>query len=137
MISLHRSMHSSQMYTPGPAMSFLTCFCDLPQKLHFSSSPVSPNLATAPSPRDSTRPGSADGTGAVHRVARRDHGVDDAIRASLLRLHHEVAVGVDVDALQRLTAVRGQDLLEEVAHRQDLLGGQPEIGDLAVADLAV
>ena len=26
-------MHSSQMYTPGPAMSFLTSFCDLPQKL--------------------------------------------------------------------------------------------------------
>ena len=46
MISLQRSMHSSQMYTPGPAMSFLTCFCDLPQKLHFSSSPVSPNFAT-------------------------------------------------------------------------------------------
>jgi hypothetical protein len=26
MISLQRSMHSSQMYTPGPAMSFFTCF---------------------------------------------------------------------------------------------------------------
>jgi hypothetical protein len=25
-ISLHRSMHSSQICTPGPAMSFLTCF---------------------------------------------------------------------------------------------------------------
>ena len=32
MISLQRSMHSSQMYTPGPAISFLTCRCDLPQK---------------------------------------------------------------------------------------------------------
>ncbi len=52
MISLHRSMHSSQMYTPGPAISFLTCFCDLPQNEHFSSSPVSPNFATSvpPSP---------------------------------------------------------------------------------------
>src|SRR3989440_5759650 len=46
MISLHRSMHSSQMYTPGPAMSFLTCFCDFPQKEHFSRSPPSPNFAT-------------------------------------------------------------------------------------------
>ena len=36
MISLQRSMHSSQMYTPGPAMSFLTCRCDLPQKLQSS-----------------------------------------------------------------------------------------------------
>ena len=42
MISLHRSMHSSQMYTPGPAMSFLTCFWLLPQKEHFRRSPVSP-----------------------------------------------------------------------------------------------
>src|SRR5689334_17877782 len=46
MISLHKSMHSSQMYTPGPAMSFLTCFCDLPQKEHLSRSPPSPIRAT-------------------------------------------------------------------------------------------
>src|SRR5437667_12553743 len=46
MISLHRSMHSSQMYTPGPAMSFFTCFCDFPQKEHFSRSPPSPIRAT-------------------------------------------------------------------------------------------
>jgi hypothetical protein len=47
MISLQRSMHSSQMYTPGPAMSFLTCFCDFPQKEHFRRS-ESPNLANPP-----------------------------------------------------------------------------------------
>src|SRR3954452_1924317 len=46
MISLQRSMHSSQMYTPGPAMSFLTCFCDLPQNEHLSRSPPSPMRAT-------------------------------------------------------------------------------------------
>src|SRR5690348_5242912 len=45
MISLHRSMHSSQMYTPGPAMSFLTCFWLLPQNEHFSRSPPSPMRA--------------------------------------------------------------------------------------------
>ena len=44
MISLQRSMHSSQMYTPGPAMSFLTCFWLLPQNEHFSRS-ESPNFA--------------------------------------------------------------------------------------------
>ena len=32
MMSLQRPMHSSQMYTVGPAMSFFTSFCDLPQK---------------------------------------------------------------------------------------------------------
>src|ERR671928_1413172 len=50
MISLQRSMHSSQMYTPGPAISFLTCFCDLPQNEHFNRSPPSPNLAIWSSP---------------------------------------------------------------------------------------
>ena len=48
MISLQRSMHSSQMYTPGPAMSFLTCFWTFPQKEHFSRS-ESPNFAICPS----------------------------------------------------------------------------------------
>src|SRR5438067_714908 len=42
MISLQRSMHSSQMYTPGPAMSFFTCFWLFPQKEHLSRSPPSP-----------------------------------------------------------------------------------------------
>jgi hypothetical protein len=37
-------MHSSQMYTPGPAMSFFTCFWLFPQNEHFSRS-ESPNLA--------------------------------------------------------------------------------------------
>ena len=45
MISLQRSMHSSQMYTPGPAMSFLTCFWLFPQNEHFSRSPPSPMRA--------------------------------------------------------------------------------------------
>jgi hypothetical protein len=39
----------------GAGDHFLTCFCDLPQKLHFSSSPVSPNLATVTFPLDSAR----------------------------------------------------------------------------------
>src|SRR5438445_2192543 len=30
---LHKTTQLSQMYTPGPAMSFLTSACDLPQKL--------------------------------------------------------------------------------------------------------
>jgi hypothetical protein len=36
MISLQSSMHSSQMYTPGPAMSFLTWRWLFPQKEHCS-----------------------------------------------------------------------------------------------------
>src|SRR5262249_17099883 len=45
MISLQRSMHSSQMYTPGPAMSFLTCFWLFPQNEHLSKPPPSPMRA--------------------------------------------------------------------------------------------
>src|SRR5699024_8368278 len=41
MISLQSSMHSSQMYTPPPAISFLTCFWLLPQKEHLSRSALS------------------------------------------------------------------------------------------------
>ena len=54
MISLHRSMHSSQMYTPGPAISFFTCFWLFPQKEHFSRSD-SPNFAISLSALSSRR----------------------------------------------------------------------------------
>src|SRR4051812_19654769 len=37
MMSLHRSMHSSQMKTEGPAMSFLTSCWLLPQKEQYRS----------------------------------------------------------------------------------------------------
>src|SRR5690606_5188367 len=37
-ISLHRSMHSSHIYTPGPAISLRTWFCGLLQKEHFRKS---------------------------------------------------------------------------------------------------
>src|SRR5437660_50427 len=61
MISLQRSMHSSQMYTPGPAMSFLTCFWLFPQKEHLSRSPPSPMRATRSPPGTRNRPGGPDG----------------------------------------------------------------------------
>src|SRR5690625_4926635 len=41
MISLHSSMHSSQIYTLGPAISFLTAFFVFPQSEHFNRSAVS------------------------------------------------------------------------------------------------
>src|SRR6476469_8643099 len=103
MISLQRSMHSSQMYTPGPAMSFLTCFWLFPQNEHLSRSPPSPNLATA-NPRSdhslsvprcprvvllsfSVR---ACGGGDRGQLATRDDLVDDAVVLGLLAAHDEV-----------------------------------------------
>src|SRR5256885_4045409 len=119
MISLQRSMHSSQMYTPGPAISFFTCFCDLPQNEHFSSSPPSPNLATSP-PFPCSASACPDGAGLVSQLARRDHFIDDAVVLGILGFHYEIAVGVLVDLLDRLARVLGQDLVEQVAHAQNL-----------------
>src|SRR5205807_9507795 len=88
MISLQRSMHSSHMYTPGPAMSFLTCFWLLPQNEHFSKSPPSPMRATqillylAP-PRRPYRPPPAD----MSREAVKRLHIDGT--ASWGRWHHQ------------------------------------------------
>src|SRR4029453_17973663 len=59
MISLHRAIISSQMDTPGPAMSFLTCFCDLPQNEHFrrSESPILAMPLEPPEPSGRADPG--------------------------------------------------------------------------------
>src|SRR6478672_4208668 len=127
MISLQRSMHSSQMYTPGPAMSFLTCFCDLPQNEHFSSSPPSPNFATSPpAPL-------ADARDLRHlgQLAGQDDFVDDAVVFSLVGVHDEVAVGVLADLLHGLAGVVGQHALQELAHAHDLLGLDLDVRRLA------
>ena len=136
MISLHRSMHSSQMYTPGPAMSFLTCFCDLAAEAHFSSSPVSPNFATC------VFPCSVAGDqriGPVRSTASRDEITSSMMpysMASFASITKSRSVSVWIRSIG-LAGVQGEDLLEQVAHPQDLLGGELEVGDLAVADLAV
>src|SRR5215469_6143125 len=72
MISLHRSMHSSQIYTPGPAMSFLTCFWLLPQNEHFSRSAPSPMRATAILPLPRRPLGRFEPVAAVHPGCRTD-----------------------------------------------------------------
>src|SRR2546422_3479971 len=104
MISLQRSMHSSQIYTPGPAMSFLTCFWDFPQKEHFSRS-ESPNFAMLPCPFCSLGPRSSRGPLTLPRSLRRlrregsqfglnlpagDHFIHDPVLPGLLARHDEV-----------------------------------------------
>src|SRR3569833_599461 len=89
MISLQRSMHSSQMYTPGPAISFLTCRWLFPQKLQRSCSLPSLALATI-SPCSGSRakclPGGAGPS--------RDHVVDDPVLLRLGSRHEVVAIHV-------------------------------------------
>src|ERR1700730_2111257 len=109
MISLQRSMHSSQMYTPGPAMSFLTCFWLFPQKEHLSRSPPSPNLATACLPLDGRD--SADGgrRGGERELAVGEEIVDDPVLLGLFGAHDEVPVRVDADLPEGLASVVSQD----------------------------
>src|SRR5215203_5527388 len=105
MISLHRSMHSSQMYTPGPAMSFFTCRWLLPQKLHSSCSFPSLALATSLSfYPEIENPASPD------RLAVLDHVVDDAVVVRFLRSHEVVAIHVPRNLFELLTRVVGHDL---------------------------
>src|SRR5919202_107178 len=95
MISLQRSMHSSQMYTPGPAINFFTCFWLFPQKEHFSRSPPSPNLATGSPPRpDSAGSAHPGGRGHLGELPVRQHLVDHAVLPTLVGAHDEVPVGV-------------------------------------------
>src|SRR5438876_6904756 len=102
MISLHRSMHSSQMYTPGPAISFFTCRWDLPQKLHSSCSFESVGLAICCLSWRRRVPGSG--------LVLEDHAVDDAVVPRLLGAHEVVAVGVFTNVLELLVGVLGDDL---------------------------
>src|ERR1700732_4098127 len=103
MISLQRSMHSSQMYTPGPAISFLTCRWDLPQKLQRSCSLESVGLAMFGALPASNRPPRS-------RLVLGDHAVDDAVLLCLLRAHEVVALGVLADLLEVFAGVLGDDL---------------------------
>src|ERR1019366_302475 len=116
MISLHRSMHSSQMYTPGPAISFLTCRWDLPQKLHRSCSLESVGLAISLLSR---------GPAAYHvtsKLVLRDHPVDDAVLLGLLGAHEVVTLGVFTHGLELFAGVLGDDLVQTAANVDDLPG---------------
>jgi len=49
-----------------------------------------------------------------------DDVVDDAVLLGFLGAHEEVALGVPLDLLDRLPGVRGEHLVERLAHPQDL-----------------
>src|SRR3954451_15980050 len=114
MISLQRSMHSSQMYTPGPAISFLTWRCDFPQKEQRSCSFESVGRAK----------GSSSMLG--------DHTVDDAVLLGLLRGHEVVALRVLLDLLDALAGVAGDDLVQAPAEVDDLACVDLDVGRLAL-----
>src|SRR4051794_33154104 len=147
MISLHKSMHSSQMYTPGPAISFLTCFWLFPQNEHLSRSPPSPMRATSsPSSggpgrgpigsrgdpetiqrhRGSRVSGNLEGVGVSApcggaALAAAQHLVDQTVLHRLLSGEDLVALDVLLDLLGAPVRVEGHRLLQPVAHAEDLV----------------
>src|SRR3954451_18862116 len=114
MISLQRSMHSSQMKTPGPAISFLTWRWDLPQKEQRSCSLESVGRATCVSLPFGLRARRASVLG--------DHPVDDAVLLGLLRAQEVVALRVLLDLVELLPGVVGDDLVQPAAQLDDLAG---------------
>src|ERR1700742_1177047 len=99
MISLQRSMHSSQMYPPGPAISFLTCRCDFPQKEQRSCS--------------------FESVGRAIQLVLSNHPVDDAVLLRFFGRHEVVAFGIGPNLLHVLARVLGDDLIQAAAKFDD------------------
>src|SRR5215468_578913 len=132
MMSLQSSMHSSQMYTVGPAMSLRTSFWLLPQNEHFSAPPPSRDRAAT---RRLLTPGCRHHGGFGHRPRGRlggDDLVHDLVFPGLLRRHEEVAVRVALDLLHALPGVVDQDAVELLPHPEDLLGLDVDVRGLAL-----
>src|SRR3954447_9803046 len=135
MISLQRSMHSSQMYTPGPAISFFTCRCDFPQKLQRSCS--FPSLARAirvsfyPESRVVPRPVPRLGRSLdPPRLTVSDHGIDDAVVLGFLWAHEEISLHIPGDLLLGLAGVTRVNLLQTPLQADHLAGLDLDIGAL-------
>src|SRR5437764_13160052 len=135
MISLQRSMHSSQMYTPGPAMSFLTCFWLLPQNEHFSRSPPSPMRAT----RSLLQTDEPDlwlrrpYLGAA--LNGRQYIFHDSVVFRLVRVEEPVALDVPADLVGILAGVPGDHVLHRGPHPQDFPGLNLQVTGLPEAAL--
>src|SRR5512135_3546253 len=118
MMSLHSSMHSSQMNTEGPAISFLTSCWLLPQKEQYRSfSPEFFSVIYASFLR-------------VGAIAQ--HLVHQAIGHRLVRRHEIVAVRIARDGLHALPGVQRQHLVQPTAQVQDFLGMDFDVRCLAL-----
>src|SRR5215211_964632 len=141
-------------------MSFLTCFWLFPQKEHFSRSPPSPMRATGGHPPIRPNYCANDGAsywpldvtpcrprrGAGHEVpadectglgedrgplAGLEHRVDEAVLDGRLGGEDLVALDVAADLLDALARVVADHLLEQLAHPQDLVRLDLDVGGLA------
>src|SRR5574343_1398760 len=117
MMSLHSAIHSSQMNTDGPAISFLTSCWLLPQKEQYSSFSWLP-LVICRSP--------------LGRFAAGEHLVDQAVFCGFVGRHEIVTIGVLFQALKGLAGMLGHDAVQLVLDGQDFLGMDGDIRGLAL-----
>src|ERR1700730_12300630 len=123
MMSLQTSTHSSQMNTVGPAMSFRTSFWSLLQKEQRKTS-VSPAFFTMLAARPWPQPMHA-------RLGPfPDDIVNNTVFIALIGRHDVIALGVVLDAFDRLARVKYEDFVETLPHPQNLTRGNIDIGRL-------
>src|SRR5665213_4013352 len=124
MMSLQTSTHSSQMKTVGPAMSFRTSFWSLLQKEHrrTSVSPAFFTICVSCSADRTRRAGLETCTTCGYLRPFADDIVNNTVFLALFGRHDVVALGVVLDALDRLPRVVHQDLVEALPHTEDLAG---------------
>src|SRR6266576_283467 len=124
MMSLHRSMHSSQMYTVGPAISLRTSSWLFPQneQTRFPD-PCSPCFAIEP-PVNSPL--------LLYRTFRSDchHIVNQAILLRLFAGHEHIAIRVFLDFLQALPGMLHQYIIQFFAHPENFTRLNIHVGRL-------
>src|SRR5262245_17566104 len=116
MMSLHSSMHSSQMNTDGPAMSFLTSCWLLPQNEQYSSFSPEEDFSDME----------------LGALPRSQDFVHQAVLYRVFGSHEKVAVRVPGDGVHRLAGVAGEDLVQPRLQVEDLLGVDLDVRHLAL-----
>src|SRR5512143_2214633 len=106
MMSLQRSMHSSQMNTDGPAISFLTSCWLLPQKEQYRSFSLEPFLSDI---KERAGPRYVDARRLRLFAAFDKNLVDESVAYGILAGHEVVAVRVLRDLLDRLAGPFRED----------------------------
>src|SRR5690554_6492389 len=158
MMSLHRSMHSSQMNTDGPAISLRTSCWFLPQKEQckalsslepfFSGIGISDQSVRRLAAPRKWRPDRRQPTGRSWEarstgdsnwrvsalvVSGDQNLVDQPIRYRIFSGHNIVALCIDGDPLYRLSGIARQNLVQTLAQAQDLLGLDLDIRGLPLS----
>src|SRR5690606_6161029 len=138
MMSLHRSMHSSQMNTDGPAISLRTsCWLLLQNEQWRTLASAEPffsgiNMCIAYiSGRARSGPAQALASRRLGSPGGQ-HLVDQPIRYRIRRGHEVVTLGILGDALDRLAGVLGQDLVQALAQLEDFARLDLDVGGLTL-----